>query len=311
MAWTGESGKCNVVRFRLYITEIPHSGARRDGILSRLVAAGLQEKVRGHQEQVDLDFGQTRLPQRCQEYPAAEWRKTVGMEPHQNVTLWVTIPRWGVCENLQCNQAEHKRGSWANRNCGTHSPLFCLAEMYATSYPNIFLPHSSFGPQVEYKYDKEMMKGCVIPVVDDKFTVLALKNNEMASTVSLSVFSPCACRKEISRGLFLTCSMFMPPCRWNTKKSTRRQRATTCPSRTLLRSCTPRPCALWPQRWMSTISLCFKCIFFFYVSNTDGLRRAAIVSLSGLFCARTASDPRQAGQEVTQGNTGESSLISK
>lgn len=39
--------------------------------------------------------------------------------------------------------------------------------------------------QVEYKYDKEMMKGCVIPVVDDKLTILALKNAEMASAVSL------------------------------------------------------------------------------------------------------------------------------
>lgn len=47
----------------------------------------------------------------------------------------------------------------------------------------------SFGIQVEYKYDKEMMKGCVIPVVDDKLTVLALKNNEMASTVSLLTVS--------------------------------------------------------------------------------------------------------------------------
>lgn len=38
--------------------------------------------------------------------------------------------------------------------------------------------------QVEYKYDKEIMKGCVIPVVDDKLTLLALKNNEMNSYVS-------------------------------------------------------------------------------------------------------------------------------
>lgn len=41
-----------------------------------------------------------------------------------------------------------------------------------------------FPLQVEYKYDKENMKGCVIPVVDDKFTLLALKNNEMNSYVS-------------------------------------------------------------------------------------------------------------------------------
>lgn len=44
----------------------------------------------------------------------------------------------------------------------------------------------SFFPKVEYKYDKEMMKGCVIPVVDDKLTILAMKNAEMASSVSLS-----------------------------------------------------------------------------------------------------------------------------
>lgn len=46
--------------------------------------------------------------------------------------------------------------------------------------------HLSFFPKVEYKYDKEMMKGCVIPVVDDKLTILAMKNAEMASSVSLS-----------------------------------------------------------------------------------------------------------------------------
>lgn len=46
-----------------------------------------------------------------------------------------------------------------------------------------------FCPQVEYKYDKEIMKGCVIPVVDDKLTILAMKNAEMASTVSLSFFN--------------------------------------------------------------------------------------------------------------------------
>lgn len=54
----------------------------------------------------------------------------------------------------------------------------------ANSVALILLP--LFHPQVEYKYDKEMMKGCVIPVVDDKFTVLAMKNAEMASTVSFS-----------------------------------------------------------------------------------------------------------------------------
>lgn len=44
-------------------------------------------------------------------------------------------------------------------------------------------PLTLFSPQVEYKYDKEIMKGCVIPVVDDKLTLLALKNNEMNSYV--------------------------------------------------------------------------------------------------------------------------------
>lgn len=44
---------------------------------------------------------------------------------------------------------------------------------------------SLFHPQVEYKYDKEMMKGCVIPVVDDKLIVLCKQNAEMASNVSL------------------------------------------------------------------------------------------------------------------------------
>lgn len=55
-----------------------------------------------------------------------------------------------------------------------------------------------FHPQIEYKYDKEMMKGCVIPVVDDKLTLLAMKNNEMASTVSFShVFIPISMMKWI------------------------------------------------------------------------------------------------------------------
>lgn len=35
-----------------------------------------------------------------------------------------------------------------------------------------------------------MMKGCVIPVVDDKLTLLALKNNEMNSYVSRVYISP-------------------------------------------------------------------------------------------------------------------------
>lgn len=49
-------------------------------------------------------------------------------------------------------------------------------------FSNLFL--SSSEPQVEYKYDKEMLKGCVIPVVDDKYTLLCMKNAEMASDVS-------------------------------------------------------------------------------------------------------------------------------
>lgn len=54
-------------------------------------------------------------------------------------------------------------------------------------YPPIFL--ASFNPQVEYKYDKEMMKGCVIPVSEDMYTQLYKKNAEMASQVGLSLLS--------------------------------------------------------------------------------------------------------------------------
>lgn len=46
-----------------------------------------------------------------------------------------------------------------------------------------------FCPQVEYKYDREILKGCVTPVVDDKLTLLALKNNEMNSYVSHLIFT--------------------------------------------------------------------------------------------------------------------------
>ncbi|MEQ2203573.1 hypothetical protein XENOCAPTIV_000916 [Xenoophorus captivus] len=42
---------------------------------------------------------------------------------------------------------------------------------------------------VEYKYDKEMMKGCVIPVSDDKYTLLYKKNAEIASDVSIFCLS--------------------------------------------------------------------------------------------------------------------------
>lgn len=67
----------------------------------------------------------------------------------------------------------------------------------------------SFFPQVEYKYDKEMMKGCVIPVVDDKLTILAMKNAEMASSVSLStpfffLFLPLVLSNEITEGPLVT-----------------------------------------------------------------------------------------------------------
>ena len=44
-----------------------------------------------------------------------------------------------------------------------------------------------FHLQVEYKYDKESMNGCVIPVVDDKLTLLNMKNTEMASDVSIEM----------------------------------------------------------------------------------------------------------------------------
>lgn len=44
-----------------------------------------------------------------------------------------------------------------------------------------------FYQQVEYKYDKEILKGCVIPVVDDKLTLLCMKNAEIASEVSFPI----------------------------------------------------------------------------------------------------------------------------
>lgn len=126
---------------------------------------------------------------------------------------------------------------------------FILFLILPSSYAPVNLP-SSFCPQVEYKYDKEIMKGCVIPVVDDKLTLLALKNNEMASIVSLfnSSFWHSACFIELSNGPFRRINGLTLPSRWNTKRSMKRQRATTCLFRTLLRSCTPRLCALWPQR---------------------------------------------------------------
>ncbi len=44
--------------------------------------------------------------------------------------------------------------------------------------------------QVEYKYDKEMMKGCVMSVTDDKNTILAKQNSELASNVSNNSIIP-------------------------------------------------------------------------------------------------------------------------
>lgn len=64
------------------------------------------------------------------------------------------------------------------------SPVWSLLYTY-TSTSTMSHVAAVFLLQVEYKYDKEMMKGCVIPVVDDKLTILALKNAEMASAVSL------------------------------------------------------------------------------------------------------------------------------
>lgn len=43
--------------------------------------------------------------------------------------------------------------------------------------------------QVEYKYDREMLKGCVMPVTDDKYTILAKQNTELSSDVSAIFFS--------------------------------------------------------------------------------------------------------------------------
>lgn len=42
------------------------------------------------------------------------------------------------------------------------------------------------------------------------------------------------------------------PSRWNTKRSMKRQRATTCLSRTLLKSSMPKQCALWRPRQVSS-----------------------------------------------------------
>lgn len=66
-------------------------------------------------------------------------------------------------------------------------PRFKLGFFVNTVLPLIF--RTVFNPQVEYKYDKEMMKGCVIPVSEDMYTQLYKKNAEMASQVSLSLLS--------------------------------------------------------------------------------------------------------------------------
>lgn len=114
-------------------------------------------------------------------------------------------------------------------------------------------------PQIEYKYDKEMMKGCVIPVVDDKLTLLAMKNAEMASEVSLSpsllatlwlyyrILQNTTCCKSTNTLFLLKLYPFLPS-RWSTERSMKSQRATTCLSWTLLKSSIPRQCAVWCQR---------------------------------------------------------------
>lgn len=117
-----------------------------------LVSAWLQEEIWSHQEQVDLDSRQTRLPQCCQELLATEWCKLV-------------LRLYCICKTF----------------------IFYFF-IWTTSNIAALILLLLFCPQVEYKYDKEIMKGCVIPVVDDKLTLLAMKNAEMASTVSVSFF---------------------------------------------------------------------------------------------------------------------------
>lgn len=52
-------------------------------------------------------------------------------------------------------------------------------------YDMFLVPNANLPPvwQYEYKYDKEYLKGCVIPVVDDKLTLLAQNNTQITSEV--------------------------------------------------------------------------------------------------------------------------------
>lgn len=122
----------------------------------------------------------------------------------------------------------------------------------------MFLSHTRTVFQVEYKYDKEMLKGCVIPVTDDKLMLLRLQNSEMASEVSLTlVFKPQhkTCTKitlfihsEVSWCKVVLWFAFpkqlcaLLSTRWNTNWSMKRPRVTICLSWTLLKSFMP---SLW------------------------------------------------------------------
>lgn len=65
--------------------------------------------------------------------------------------------------------------------------MLCFSDMQHCWPVFFFFFTIVFYQQVEYKYDKEMLKGCVIPVVDDKLTLLCMKNAEMASEVSFPI----------------------------------------------------------------------------------------------------------------------------
>lgn len=104
-----------------------------------LLVAWLQEEVWGHQEQMDLDCGQTWFHPCCEEQLPAEW--------------------------CSCHSTFYHGFSYREKT-------ICLM--------NWFVCNS----QVEYKYDKEMLKGCVMSISDDKYTILAKQNSELASDVS-------------------------------------------------------------------------------------------------------------------------------
>uniref|UniRef100_A0A672PWV0 Nebulin n=1 Tax=Sinocyclocheilus grahami TaxID=75366 RepID=A0A672PWV0_SINGR len=57
---------------------------------------------------------------------------------------------------------------------------------------------------VEYKYDKEMLKGCVMSVPDDKYTILAKQNTELASDVRHNTKYKEASKKDLQSGGFTT-----------------------------------------------------------------------------------------------------------